>query len=89
MAARGPAAVDALRAGLAEWFTFYNGYDPLFTWWMGLPFKKADAALQGYAQFLREKVVPADGAARRRVPAAGGRSRSRPRLRRSTPRCPT
>ncbi len=62
VAARGPAAVDALRAGLAEWFTFYNGYDPLFTWWMGLPFKKADAALQGYAQFLREKVVPADGA---------------------------
>ena len=62
VAARGPAAVDALRAGLTEWFTFYNGYDPLFTWWMGLPFKKVDAALQGYAQFLREKVVPADGA---------------------------
>ncbi len=61
-AARGPAAVDALRTGLTEWFTFYNGYDPLFTWWMGLPFKKADAALQGYATFLREKVVPADGA---------------------------
>ena len=18
-----------------EWFNFYNGYDPLFTWWMG------------------------------------------------------
>ncbi len=62
VAARGPAAVDALRAGLTEWFTFYNGYDPLFTWWMGLPFKKVDAALQGYAQFLREKVAPADGA---------------------------
>jgi hypothetical protein len=63
VAARGPAAVDALRAGLTEWFTFYNGYDPLFTWWMGLPFKKADAALQGYSQFLRERVVPADGTA--------------------------
>ena len=61
VAARGPAAVDALRAGLAEWFTFYNGYDPLFTWWMGLPFKRVDAALQGYATFLREKVVPSDG----------------------------
>jgi hypothetical protein len=63
VAARGPAAVEALRTGLAEWFTFYNGYDPMFTWWMGLPFKKVDAALQGYAQFLREKVVPADGTA--------------------------
>ena len=29
---------------------------------MGLPFKKADAALQGYAEFLRERVVPSDGA---------------------------
>ena len=63
VAARGPAAVEALRTGLTEWFTFYNGYDPMFTWWMGLPFKKIDAALQGYSAFLRERVVPADGRA--------------------------
>ncbi len=72
VAARGPAAVDALRAGLAEWFTFYNGYDPLFTWWMGLPFKKADAALQGYAAFLREKVVPSDGSSPTASPVSRG-----------------
>ncbi len=57
VAERGAAAVDALRAALAEWFAFYNGYDPLFTWWNGLPFKKADAALQAYAAFLKEKVA--------------------------------
>jgi uncharacterized protein (DUF885 family) len=62
MALRGAAAVDVLRASFAEWFTFYNGYDPLFTWWNGLPFKKADAALLGYAVLLREKVAPADRA---------------------------
>jgi hypothetical protein len=28
---------------------------------MGLPFKRVDAALQAYATFLREKVVPSDG----------------------------
>jgi hypothetical protein len=30
----GATAVEQLRAIAAEWFNFYNGYDPLFTWWM-------------------------------------------------------
>ena len=34
----GATAVDQLRAITTEWFTFYNGYDPLFTWWMGVPY---------------------------------------------------
>jgi hypothetical protein len=55
--------VDLLRSGLSEWFNFYNGYDPLFTWWMGLPYKQADAALQAYAALLRDKVAVADLAA--------------------------
>jgi hypothetical protein len=62
VAQRGPAAVETLRSALTEWFTFYNGYDPLFTWWNGLPFKKADAALQSYAAFLKDKVAVAEGA---------------------------
>jgi len=60
LATRGAAAVNSLQSSLTEWFTFYNGYDPLFTWWMGLPFKRADAALQAYATLLREKVAVAD-----------------------------
>lgn len=59
-AARGPAAVETLRAALAEWFAFYNGYDPLFSWWNGLPFKKADAALQAYGAFLKDTLAAAD-----------------------------
>ena len=31
----GANAVDQLRGITTEWFNFYNGYDPLFTWWMG------------------------------------------------------
>ncbi len=58
-ALRGAEAVDSLRASLANWFNFFNGYDPLFTWWMGLPFKHVDAGLQGYAGFLRDRVAPA------------------------------
>ncbi len=59
---RGSAAVETLRSALTEWFTFYNGYDPLFTWWNGLPFKKVDAALQSYAAFLKEKVASSPSA---------------------------
>jgi uncharacterized protein (DUF885 family) len=50
-------AVEQLRNNLAGWNTFYNGYDPLFTWWMGLPYKHVDAALQAYSTFLREKIA--------------------------------
>jgi hypothetical protein len=60
LAARTAVTVDTLRSSLAEWFNIYNGYDPMFTWWMGLPFKQADAALQSYAGLLRDKVAGAD-----------------------------
>ena len=36
-AGRAAEANDVIRAEITEWFTFYNGYDPMFTWWMGLP----------------------------------------------------
>ena len=39
-------ATDILRTALGEWFSFYNGYDPQFTWWMGMPYKHAEKALQ-------------------------------------------
>ena len=47
-------SVDALRTALTNWFNFYNGYDPMFTWWMGMPYKQVDTALQGYSAFLRQ-----------------------------------
>jgi hypothetical protein len=52
--------VDSLRSSLTNWFNHFNGYDPLFTWWMGMPYKQADASLQSYAVFLRDTVAPAD-----------------------------
>ena len=47
--------VAALRNTLKAWFTFYNGYDPLFTWWSEEAYRSADSALQTYRAFLREK----------------------------------
>jgi len=49
--------VESLRQTLSEWFTFYDGYDPLFTWWAREPHTKADAALGDYVDFLRQRIV--------------------------------
>lgn len=57
VANRAVATAHTLRKGLHEWFHYYEGYDPLFTWWAGEPYKAADDALGKYADFLREKVV--------------------------------
>jgi uncharacterized protein (DUF885 family) len=69
LAGRAAGAVRSLRATLRNWFGFYNGYDPLFTWWMAEPYRELDEALQRYADCLRRPVdgQPAKGEARPRV----------------------
>ncbi len=56
-AARALSMANALRDTLRTWFTFYNGYDPLFTWWATEDYRKTDAALQAYNSFLSERVL--------------------------------
>ncbi len=73
-------AVDQLRTNLAGWNSFYNGYDPLFTWWMGLPYKHVDAALQGYATFLRDKIAPANQTSNLKVTAPRAEPSPAPRF---------
>jgi uncharacterized protein (DUF885 family) len=51
--ARAADAVQALRGNLSTWYNFYYGYDPMFTWWMEMPYTKLDAALDGYVAYLR------------------------------------
>ncbi len=51
------AATNSLRQTLKNWFVFYDGYDPVFTWWVGEPYKAVDQSLQNYAALLREKVL--------------------------------
>lgn len=57
VANRAVLAINNLRNTLKNWFGFYNGYDPVFTWWTAEPYKRLDESLQGYAAFLREKLV--------------------------------
>ncbi len=47
----------SLRSTLRNWYGFYNGYDPMFTWWVSEPYKAVDQSLEKYAVFLREKVL--------------------------------
>src|SRR6266576_899261 len=56
--------LDDLRAGVGGWFRYYDGYDPVFSWWVKDPCRRLDEALTKYARTLRERVVgmkPSDG----------------------------
>jgi hypothetical protein len=53
---RALATVGDLRNTLRGWYAFYDGYDPLFTWWMQEPYKSVDDSLQSYADFLRQRM---------------------------------
>ncbi|HEV8588676.1 MAG TPA: DUF885 family protein [Pyrinomonadaceae bacterium] len=75
VAFRAVGAINNLRNNLRNWYTFYNGYDPVFTWWNEEPYKALDESLNGYASFLSERVVglrSAAAAATQGGPRAGG-----------------
>jgi uncharacterized protein (DUF885 family) len=57
VAFRGVNAITALRGNLRNWYTFYNGYDPVFTWWNEQPYRELDEALTSYAAFISERLV--------------------------------
>ena len=56
VANRALADVEGLRATLRDCNGFYDGYDPLYSWWVGEPYKAVEIALQGYATFLGERL---------------------------------
>ncbi len=45
--------IRGLRAAAKSVFTFYNEYDPLFTWWVPDTYKKLDSTLAAYAQTFK------------------------------------
>ncbi|MGE5800740.1 MAG: hypothetical protein ACM358_00660, partial [Gemmatimonadota bacterium] len=56
--------LDDIRSVVGGWFRYYDGYDPVFSWWVKDPCRKLDEALTKYARTLRERVVgmkPSDG----------------------------
>ncbi len=49
-----------LQKTLADWFKFYDAYDPVFSWWAREPQKQVTQALEDYQKLLREKVAGID-----------------------------
>ena len=47
-------ATGELTTLLQTWFEYYDGYDPLFSWWVREPFNVVRKALDEYVAFLRE-----------------------------------
>ena len=57
VANRAARTIGELRNVLRRWYTFYNAYDPMFTWWNQSPYKAVDDALAKYGTFISEKLV--------------------------------
>ena len=49
--------LESLRGTLERWFRFYDGYNPLFTWYAAHPYRRVDEGLKAYRTLLRERVV--------------------------------
>ncbi|MEI7575401.1 MAG: DUF885 family protein [Armatimonadota bacterium] len=47
---------DQLLRNLAEWYRFYNTYDPQFGWWVTEPYNRTTKALQEFSAFLKERI---------------------------------
>jgi hypothetical protein len=60
-ALRASRSVGAIRRSLKDWFTYRNGYEPEFGWWVRKPHGDLDKALDDYAKFLRETVAGVKG----------------------------
>jgi uncharacterized protein (DUF885 family) len=69
VANRAAADLDQLRGMLTQWYRYYEGYDPMFTWWMQDPVAKAEAALTSYSRTIRQRLV---GLSPQQAAAGGG-----------------
>jgi hypothetical protein len=57
IAKRAADRAKSLRDALHRWYDFRAGYDPLFTWWMRVPYEALAKELEGHEKCLREKVA--------------------------------
>ena len=76
VANRAAEVIDQLRGQVGTWYRFYNGYDPMFSWWVENPYTRIDESLTNYSRTIRQRMVgiqaPAGGRGATAVAAAGG-----------------
>lgn len=61
VAARAAAYTGQLRRMLGDWYEFFWGYDPEFTWWVETTYERLDEALEAHEAAIRERYVGNDG----------------------------
>ena len=49
--------IDQVRGIITNWYRYYDGFDPAFSWWIKSPYSHLDSSLTRYARTLRERVV--------------------------------
>jgi hypothetical protein len=47
----------AMAQALRDWYAFYDGYDPIMTWWVRRPVEAVAQSLEAYADALRQALV--------------------------------
>ncbi|MEX0891781.1 MAG: hypothetical protein WEB88_06380 [Gemmatimonadota bacterium] len=47
--------LDELRQPLESWYEYYYSFDPLFTWWVRMPYEELNTALDVYEAALRAR----------------------------------
>ncbi|MDB4913818.1 MAG: hypothetical protein JWM95_1462 [Gemmatimonadetes bacterium] len=64
--------IDQTRSIVTNWYRYYDGYDPMFSWWVKSPYARLDSALNRYARTLRERVVGIPPAVSQTLAGGGG-----------------
>jgi hypothetical protein len=59
VAHRAARLLDGVRANLKEWFEFYDGYDPEFTYWTKQPYEALAKRLEAHSKLLRDELAGA------------------------------
>jgi len=49
--------IAGLKTALRSAYEFYNGYDPLYTWWVPMPYEHLVNELDGYAADFQDKLT--------------------------------
>lgn len=57
LARRASMELDGLIRSLSSWYHFYDGYDPVFSWWCQKPYQACNDALRAHSKHLREKIA--------------------------------
>ncbi len=57
VAYRGSRIIEEMKRWLDRWYRYYEGYDPMFTWWVAEPFKKVGTGLDELSNSIKEKLV--------------------------------